>query len=355
METYVRLYAEELALCMGKEGPMHHFSELLNLFHECAKYYPETADFLCKFCVDFAVVYEITGEAFPVLLDELNSSSWFSENHSGVAETGELLADLSVCHFFIDSEGGFDPVKFWPLLKSLVPPRALARKGNSAGLPEQFCRTLALLDSQLRRDWKKPFFGFFFPPERQKTDFVAFNNSRFLGATSYTAMRPAFSSHKPLLDILAALALEPEENPLPALKTSIKALSLENELLEELRKESDAVREMLKQEEGPSYIYENPSSRTKHPRLQKTINLIPHQKYERPDKKTFLDFLFSLGEAESETIKNIMHGKAAAAADTQIDTVNEIFFAQFGDILIETGTNSPSISSEYLGILGEWE
>ncbi|MCL1814154.1 MAG: hypothetical protein FWG29_11635, partial [Treponema sp.] len=207
IETYIMLYADELVLCMGKEGPLQHFTALLHLLHACTEHYPETSARLCKYCVDFAVIYGIDSDAFPLLLNELFNNKWFSEAHNEIADTENLLVDLALCYFFIEAENNFDKQEYWPLIKRLIPPKILVRKDNDKDLPEQFFRTLGILDAQLRKDWNRSFFLLFFPPFLQSYDCNAFENSRSMGDSSYTVLRPGFSSHKALRDILSALTL----------------------------------------------------------------------------------------------------------------------------------------------------
>ena len=360
IETYIWLYAKELALCMGKEGPLQHFTALMQLFHACGEHYPETAVHLCKYCVDFAVIYDITSEAFPILLDELHNNGWFNETHREIGDTEDLLVDCALCHFFIQEKPEFDAKKHWPLIKNLILPRILARKGNDRDLPVQFCRTLTILDTQLRREWNRSFFAFFLPPLFKKSCITAFENSRSMGDSSYTVLRPGFLSHQPLLTILAALALEPEKNPLPGIKTRLYPLSLENELIEELRRESNEVREMLTPEDN---LCERQT-----PVLYRQARIEYKQKeahhsdtaYSPVNKRTLLEFMGTLNDTDRNLIKSIMQGTHHPVPDTAIDIINSAFFGQFGDLLIETAPNlhkltAPSIYAEYAAILEGWE
>ena len=372
IETYILLYSEELVLCMGKEGPLQHFTALLHLFHACTEHYPETSVRLCKHCVEFAVIHEIAAEAFPILLNELVNNGWFNETHSEIADTENLLIDLALWYFFIEAENNFEKQEYWSLIKKLIPPGLLARKYNDKDLPVQFCHTLGILDTQLRRDWNRSFFMLFFPPLLQRYNCNAFETGRAMGDSSYTVLRPGFSVHKPLLDILAALTLTPDRNPLPGVKARLHPLSLENELLEELRKESDEVREMLTPEDYSLNEQSSASSGRNHAGScrQKRIEHHPEtldkstlseSAYIPVNKTTLAKFIASLEAIDQKALESIIqtaHDPASTTtgvSDTTIDKINAAFYKHFGDLLIETGRKGPSISDEYAVILEKWE
>ena len=366
METYIWLYAEELALCMGKEGPLQHFTALMQLFHACREHYTETAKLLCKYCVDFAVVYGICKEAFPILLNELFNTGWF-DNLSETNETEDMLLDLAICHFCIIKKLPSKTAESWPLIKGLIPSKIINRKENDTELSFLFCRALAALDDQLRKDWDRGFFTFFFPPLLLKVECKAFENSFSIGESSYTVYRPGFSSHKPLLNILSALALEPEKNPLSGVRIRPHPLNLENELLEELRRESDAVREILKtaesiQAEKNRSPFRNYPKRHALPEAEQPAGTVnkPVTAYIPLDKAALGEFFASLKENERAAVQNLIEKKDLfsnnqSASETLIDTINFAFYDQFGDLLIETGPKGPSINAEYEAILETWE
>jgi hypothetical protein len=184
-----------------------------------------------------------------------------------------------------------------------------------------------------------------------------------MGDSSYTVLRPGFSSHKALRDILSALTLTPEQNPLPGIKTRLHHLSLENELLEELRKESDEVREMLTLEgdlygEQNSFL-RNQSSAGTHAqkRIENQPKVFSEPVYIPVNKAAFADFFASLGKPEQNALKSIIQTiqEPADITETAIDNINAAFYEQFGDLLIETCREVPSISAEDAVILEKWE
>jgi hypothetical protein len=78
------------------------------------------------------------------------------------------------------------------------------------------------------------------------------------------------------------------------------------------------------------------------------------------------EFTASLGAANQQALKIFINmiqdtviqnpaSKPAGIPDTAIDEINAAFYERFGDILIETGPQGPSISGEYAAILREWE
>jgi hypothetical protein len=365
IESYCLLYANELVLCMGKEGPIRHFNDLLCLFHACMEPFPETANILCLWLLDFAVLYDITSEAFPLLLDELWNNLWFEKAFAEKEEKTDLIVDLALCHFFVKRQTDskinyFEPEKVWPLFKFLIPQKILIRKENDKDLPAAFCKTLSVIDQGLRQDWDIGFFSLFYPQLDVESDFSAFENGRALGSSSYTAHRPGFTRHLPLLEICAAIALEPESNPLPGVRARLHPVNLENELLEELREESDAVREILKTETtGVSFDFTSNNTN----KLQE-LRLLPERPalgYAPPDKNALGEFLSLLDDAGKDLIKALNRNNAGTEdasfliTEAAIDAVNDAFYASFGDLLIETGHDGPSISGEYQAILQSWE
>jgi hypothetical protein len=340
---------------MGKEGPLQHCIALMQLFHACAESYTNMAEQLLVWLTDFIIVYGIGRESFPILLKELFSKGWFNGKHEEISETEELLFDCAIWFFFIESNEYIRSPEFWPLLRRFVPSKITGRKENDEELPGKFCRTLGIIDAQLRREWNRGFFSLFYPPLPLKTEVRAFDGFYSIGESLYTVYRPGFSSHKPLIEILSALALKPEDNPLPGVKARLYSLSLENELLEELRKESDAVREILKQEDGePAAAH----AAQKALAFNETNNAV----YNPPDKKNMEAFVALLGDAERQSLFYMAglrnHGYETAhedISDPVIDTINSAFYEQFGDLLIETGGERPSINAEYAAILEQWE
>jgi hypothetical protein len=383
-ETYIRLYARELALCMGREGPMRHFLALRDLFHACRAGFPETGALLCRWLLDFAVIYGIASQALPLLMDELEhetGETWTELLWKTRSETASILTDLSLHRFFIEEDRPLEQLldaerdPAWVCVKALIPEKLLRRKESALDAGEDWAphyrRALGAIDKQLRHDWNRSFFEFFYPPRPQSAVLKAFDTLPHVGESSYRVYWTGFTSHRPLLDILSGLFLDPRTNPLHGLEAHLHPLTLEGELLEELRRESDAVRDILKTEtggapqdpgEGPRRIRGSPSakqrpalpSETAH-RDREARTRPPENSYVAPDRADLEEFIAVLGTQERSALRNIAQGDGAAVTDMTVDAINGAFNKRFGDLLVEISGEGPSISPEYRSILPSWE
>jgi hypothetical protein len=319
---------------------------------------------LARWLLDFTVIYGIAAEALPLLLEELwNDAGWYNRARNGGGggeETAGLLLNLSLYHFFIEK----DAPPAWPLVKPLLPPKILQRKEGTPGegidAPgepwEQAARTLEALDRRLREDWGRGFFAFFCPPRPVKAEFKAFRGLGGMGESSYTACWLDFSSHKPLIEALSALALNPLASPLPGVKIRPRPLGLEGELVEELRRESEEVRDLLKTgapEEAPPRR-ERPAAKG----LSGPGYGFSGLKLTGPpvlSRSVLEDFLAGLGDTERDALRKIVTNAGGGVPDLIVNGINEAFYGRFGDILVESSPAGPSISAGYGSILMEWE
>jgi hypothetical protein len=410
-EACIQIYAGELAVSMGHEGPWHHFLALRDLFHHCRELFPGTGALLCRWLLDFAVIYGLCAEALPLLIDELWNGGPVEEPLiANLGDAFPLLLDLSIHHFFIRTEGFNTPplgaVKTgvkppmqapyknniphrtegssstaellirnrketpegpfpddrspgsnrgpWACVKALIPRKILRQKEPDAY--EESRRSLSGIDRRLRKDWNRGIFQFFYPPRPRSEVRRAFEDprrfrARSLGESSYTVYRAAFSFHKPLVDFLSALFSDPLSNPLPGARASPEPLSLEGELLEELRRESDEVRELLKtRETAPDR--ENPVNRETRRLLSRRAGQEDpgaRPLYHVPGEGAMEDFLAALPEEERGALGSLIEGRGIGPMEA--DTINEAFTRRFGDLLILYEGAAPSISGEYLSIL----
>lgn len=377
-ESYIRLYGGELVLHMGREGPLEHFLALRDLRRAYRDTFPETGALLCRWLLDFAAIHGVAGEALPLLLEELaeEEKPFAILRENGQEETAAILLDLAIRRFCTDrpldtKEENNGGRRLWSLAEALIPEKILRRKGEglAAGtFQAEYCRDLRGLDARLRRDWGRGFFGLFYPPRTAKTELTAFRGLD-LGESAYILYRPPFSSHEPLIEALSVLALG--GNPLPGVEGRRRPLSLEGELVESLRRESDAVRKLLASDppqegagpcktggdgakpirpgEWPLRVLSGGSS---------AVPASSAPPFTAPDTAALKKFIASLTEKERRALSIIGGGgtpEGKAVSDSVIDAVNEAFNGYFGDLLIETGPNGPSISAEYAAILGEWE
>jgi hypothetical protein len=226
--------------------------------------------------------------------------------------------------------------------------------GNSNA---EFCRSLSDLDRRFRRDWNRSFFEFFYPVKVKQDRFGAFEGCPGMGESSYTACWVSFSEHRPFLEVLRQLVLNPGELRLSfGLDRAFKQVSLEQELLNELRRESDEVRELLK---SPDIRGEplDPPFQGKPPE-QNPGKYLPPPAYTAPASEDMRAFLAKLDGAERAALMRI---SAKAGTDRGIgallvDRINAAFEERFHDLLIvEDNGGNPSISEEYRSILhGSW-
>jgi hypothetical protein len=409
--AYLRLYARELAVCMGREGPLEHFLALRDLFLVYREGFPETGALLCRWLLDFAVIYGIASEALPLLIGELwnepwngapgTNASWADILRKTQGETAALLTDLSIHRFFIEEDRPLEQLAsdpLWACVKTLIPDKLLRRKERDPDWAPEYRRALGVIDNQLRRDWNRGIFELFYPPRPEYAPFRAFGKITRAGESSYRVYRPGFVSHRPLVTVLSELFLHPGSTPLDGVEARLRPLTLEGELLEELRRESDAVRDILASSPaGPSHHSGGdsppasaPAGRTlssgrpslpeapqggascmapdraagsaPRPGVSYTMpdqadGSAPTQgtSYTVPTRADLEEFIAALGTRERAALRSVAGAFAEPVTDMEVDAVNAAFNERFGDLLIEITSEGPSISREYRSILSLWE
>jgi hypothetical protein len=359
LEYYIEVYARELILSMGHEGPMKGFLALRELFHEYDAPCPALGNILFRFLVDFAVIYGIAGQAFGLLFDSLPPLIERQEASGTAGKIDPALAmllDFALFRFFIEEkrspengEGKIDEYLL-PFIKVLLPKKARKNLAEKSA-EEKFGGALVRLDRRLREDWNKSFFEFFCPPSPVRSDFRAFEKCPGAGSSAYTVYRFSFSGHRPLVSALEDLALNPGSTELPA-GARPPSFSLETNLVGELRRESDEVREMLAKNGTP----ENPSPKTAlvnaAKRLPPRSGSFPGEqtpRYAAPDSALMEKFILSLSGAEQNALALLLDGKDIGEAEA--DRINAAFNGRFGDLLVVYEDGRPSIPNEYLSIL----
>jgi hypothetical protein len=134
-----------------------------------------------------------------------------------------------------------------------------------------------------------------------------------------------------------------------------RAVTLREGWLENLRADSNVVRDLLK--------IEDESERKEPQKLS-----APHvQAPKTPGKTTFNGFIKGLGETEREVLKHIAENPPSLTAELEtlarrnhampeliIDKINAAFLEQFGDLLIDTVDEQPAIQPEYKNELKKW-
>ncbi|MDR2110654.1 MAG: TerB N-terminal domain-containing protein, partial [Spirochaetaceae bacterium] len=368
-EAYILLYARELILSMGNR-PGENFRELLGLYRAYRKTFPGMDGVFPRWLTDFAVLYRI----FDEVLDDLLL-------HAGEGAP-PFLEDIRLHKTYVEQGG---PVTFADAGK-LLDPEGSHRK--NPGVPEKKIEAaLNAVDRYLRDQYGKNFFTCFYPSGTEPALFRGFESLPGIGQSAYTAEWIGFRDHKPLLGFLKNLAAYVEyrlraeggfsgtvrEPPLDALwkelvdrelgfprrpGTGGGEIILETQTLNQLRDESDEVRELLRIREE-----EEPETGGKRRRLPPPVRVLP-MAADPPAAvpRDIRAFLEGLGETEREALRLIAAGapegglrelalKRGTMPEPLLDAVNGAFYDRFHDILTDTLEGRPVISGEYAGDL----
>lgn len=334
-EFYLEVYARELVLGMGKESPLEGFLSLRDLLRAFGS--GRAGAFLFRLAADYAAVYGICAEVLPLLFEDL-------PGRAGDGGPAELLCDLAARRYFIE-EGKAPSGCPW-LIEQLVPEKALLRCGR-----EKFFAALDAADRKFRAEWGRGFFDFFSPPFSSRSDFTAFAQCPLAGFSSYSVFAPRFSVHAPLLAELEKLALNPAAADLPLGERPF-SISLEEELLDELRRESDEVRDMLKTEDGAPFSLPGVPGLPAPP-APAAQAAPPGGLHAKPAVSAMEEFIASLSAAERKGLGALAAG--GTIGHLEADAVNSAFAGRFGDLLIVYDGEKPSISEEYVSILTAWK
>ncbi|MDR2181827.1 MAG: hypothetical protein LBN92_04010 [Treponema sp.] len=364
--SYLRVYVRELVLGMGREGRMETFQKLRELYQEfgagnsSAAFSPRA--FLLRTIVDFMIIYDLEKEALPLLAAE-GDGVFDAEDEADSVSRGQIqiraLGDLIRCRLFVE-QAWERPAAFaarFAMIASLIPRRILERSGQRPEFAGHFCAALDEIDRQLRTRWDKSFFEFFFPPALSKSEVTAFADIPNAGHSSYTLFWPAFSTHRPLIETLGALARDTGANPLSGGRLG-RPISLEAELIESLRGESDAVRDLLSVDAAHTAKSARPRGGIKNKTQAKQLAPPP---YHKPDRSAIDDFMRGLDGEQRGIVIRLLDGNGARESGLAmgVDSVNAAFEARFGDLLVDTGAsgseNRYSISAEYRTILTAWK
>jgi hypothetical protein len=359
--AYILLYARELILSMGTNPPMENFRELLRLWRSYREAEPRLDETFPQWLIDFAVLYEITGEALPLLLPFAGESRL------------PLLRDLYIHQYYI--EAGNPPV-FADLTRLLdgaetAGPSALAARNPQE--EERLQRVFEALDRYLRETYGKGLLVFFYPAISAARLFYGFAAFHDTGDSAYTAEWIGFCDHKPLRDFMQRIAAylayrfrresaasrKPGEPPLePVWKEIIhrelglappeqegRPIILEADTVARLRDESDEVRDLLRLDEE----YDAPEEYGDRTEAAGVFKAAPD---------SLGDFLRGLGEVETETLRLVAGQEPGEALrklalenmtmpELLFDTINEAFWETFGDLLIDTLDGVPALHAEY--------
>jgi hypothetical protein len=170
--------------------------------------------------------------------------------------------------------------------------------------------------------------------------------------------RFAFSGHAPLVTALESLALSPDAaGRFAGLPAGLRPLSfsIETDLVEQLRRESDEVRDMLTTRGPRENGADRDDSRGKQRFLPEAAGGEIGAKggaafpYRAPGKTAMAEFTASLDGTDRAALEALAEG--AGIDETEAERINAAFNGRFGDLLVVYEAGKPSISGEYLSIL----
>jgi hypothetical protein len=390
-EAYIRIYARELCLFTGEEAELSgSFRELLKLWESYREIFESLNGFLPRWLVDFAVVYDIADNAFPLLIPR------------AIKSKDPLLADIYIHQRFIRENNSIEFADIELLIpKVFEEPAALTRDRR---LVRNFEAVINAVDRCLREEFRLKLFEFFYPPKYDTEKREAFSGMERAGCSSYSIEGIRFTRHPPLLAFLENLfryteycfklknglelkgrappleetwkrmadkALGIADNALipsamrqpvplaPLNRTALpnpppvplRQIRLLDSRLEKLRDDSDAVRDLLKIEEDEE-VMKNPR-----PVSPEIPRLLPSGAAKK--KAPVKTFLKTLDRIEREALAviagadNVLPGLEAFARkhhtmpELLIDKINAAFLEQAGDLLVDTVDEEPHIQSEY--------
>ncbi|MDR3334134.1 MAG: TerB N-terminal domain-containing protein [Treponema sp.] len=370
--NYIFIYA--LELIMGDGEPLQHFQELLRLWRSYRDTYPQLDYYFPLWLRDFAVLYQILDQALPELIPY---------SHDGVSNL--IMRNLSLHRRYIEEDTPILGADIMDILYFDPKSGSIEKGALDWGVPvhdlEHPIETvLHRVDQYLREHCGKRFFEFFYPVRAIPYLIKAFTPIEHLGNGEYIAEWIDFYVHPPLRAFLEELTAyidfklsqkegvqkekEPSLDPrwkyladtelgFPA-QPALNTIELEQDTLDQLRQESDEVRELLRMDEEDE-----------HPLGQQTRNPAVGHAESAPSvgPPSIADFLSGLDEGSSATLKLLAErgssGENLSAAlerlaqhyltmpELLFDTINEQFQDVFNDLLIDTMGEAPLVSAEY--------
>jgi hypothetical protein len=372
--AYITIYARELILCLGGGAAGENFRELLRLWRNCRESFPALGGAFPQWLLDFAVLYkrmDLFGEEVLPLTD---------------GTCPPILRDLALHRRHIEND---NPVTFGDVQLLLHQELASSRFYTSLYGPllEIYAeRALNALDRRLG------IFNSFYPARTSPVLFEAFPLLRGLGQSSYSAEWIRLSGHPPLKALFRSVLAYVEyqlrrQTAFPgALRkaavdpgwkeaidaelgfpggAAVKPIRLEDHKLDQIRDESDAVRELLRMEEEglrdeaepavpPALL---PPPRGPPPAGPGSAET-PEGTGRDRSAPALAAFIAGLPAAERETLGRIVRGAAAgelrelalrygSMPELLADSLNASFQESFGDLLLETLDEGPAVSAEY--------
>jgi hypothetical protein len=372
--AYIALYARELILCLGG-GAEENFRELFRLWRSCRENFPGLNGLFPRWLLDFAVLYKrmdlLSEEVLPVT----------DGTHPAI------LRDLALHLRHIENDG---PINFGDVQLMLYHELASSRFYTSLYGPllEIYAeRALNALDRLLG------IFNSFYPARTRPVLFEAFPRLRGLGQSSYSAEWIRLSDHPPLKALFRSVAAYVEyqlrrQTAFPGIlrkagidpvwkevidaelgfpgEAAVKPIRLEDHKLDQIRDESDAVRELLRMEEDglqngaepPEEPVPVPLPQRRLPPAEPESAAMPGEAVREGSASALAAFLAELPAAEQEILACIVRGAAAgdlrelalkygSMPELLADSLNAAFQETFGDLLVETLDEGPAVSAEY--------
>ncbi|MDR0313168.1 MAG: TerB N-terminal domain-containing protein [Treponema sp.] len=395
--AYLFIYAKELILRMDATHSANEtLNELCRLWQTYREIFPQTFGTFPCWLLDFAVIYHADLDR-GVLSTALNDVFSDLAEASISANTWGLLLDINLHKKYVEENHSLQWKDFLPLTKKSgykSYESNLSRLLFSAG-----DEAMNNLDRALRKYYGKKLLEFFCPLPPLKETFTAFVSISDLGYSAYTAEWLSYSRHKPFAKFLDSLAayleyriiktVDPDnrnsapffdpvwkylcgfdEAPPPELEDLVMPktanniiddswLHLEEDKINRLREESDAVMEMLKII-NLDYKFEDEDhfEATTQPMASPTIPDLARQTIADKTHPDLAQFIAGLDLLSRSCLELLSQDKGQeletfarennTMAELMIDSINEQFLSEYGDLLIENDLDQePQIGEEY--------
>ena len=360
--AYIYLYARELILRMDSATGEKNFDELYRLWKQYREIFPGALSVFPEWLLEFAIIYnvKILPETFSDILMLSGNDSFKNDSFQNASENSSLVHDLYLHKKYVEENNRLEWKDFAHLASAKKPNR------NTGSMEE----ALNKADGFLRKKFGKKLLEFFCPLPPIKKTIVCFKGLPEMGHSAINAQWLSYNEHKPFLKFLAApeilgntdLSNVSDEmeihdnaqqggfnNPLPG---------FHREKIETLRKESNAVMELLSIEKNEEKI----EAGNKKPKFKASdFRDIISEETTSEKKDSVLSmktFLANLDETTTGCLAMLAEGRTNGLdefarsrntmAELIIDEINELFMKDFGDLLIENNLDKgPEIQEEY--------
>ncbi|GHV94769.1 hypothetical protein AGMMS50293_10890 [Spirochaetia bacterium] len=211
-EGYIRMYARELCLFAGGENEASaNFREMLRLWESYGEIFDDLNDYLPRWLVDFAFVYEIANNVIQLLMPLARNCN------------DPMLSDIYIHHRFIEQNNSINFSDIKPLIPKVLTKSVFFNQERSLAGQTRFSAQSHLLardvesvvnavDRYLRESFHIKLFEFFYPQVYDTEKREAFDNMERAGRSSYSIEGLRFSKHAPLTSFLEDIFLYTEYN-----------------------------------------------------------------------------------------------------------------------------------------------